>query len=148
MPQLPQLSRSVFRSTQLAPQATCPGCVQPVLHAPAEHICPLVQATPQAPQLLPSLIKLRHTPEQSVSPCWHTHAPPVQSCPDEQVMPQPPQLATFCVTSVQPLPQSIVLAAQAHVPLTQLCPAAQTWPHWPQFAGSVPRSTHPAPQVD
>ena len=72
-----------------------PHCVSPAAqlaaHFPCEHKRPLVQAIPQAPQLLPSDVVLAHRPAQAVSPAVQVQAPLVQLWPSAQTLPQLPQ---------------------------------------------------------
>jgi hypothetical protein len=75
---------------------------------PPEQVLQLPQTRPQAPQLLPSVLKARQTPLQQV---W----------PAAQALPQAPQLASSDVRFLQPLLQQVVPEAHPvpppHVPV-------------------------------
>ena len=75
---------------------------------------------PQAPQLLLSVRRSRHTPEQLVSPVPHDtrQALDEQTCPVGHTMPQTPQLLLSLVRSRHTPRQSVVPATQltVHVP--------------------------------
>jgi hypothetical protein len=71
----------------------------PPLHAPALHVCPLVQALPHVPQLAPSVIRLVQVPEQPVCPPLHAHMLPVQVWPAPQALPHMPQFAGSVLVS-------------------------------------------------
>ncbi len=73
--QLPQCATSVWRSTQLVPQAVSPV---PHVHVPAVHVDPVEHAVPHAPQCAGSDCMSTHVPPQSVRPGSHAHVPPVQ----------------------------------------------------------------------
>ena len=69
---MPQLAELVITSTQELPHCTRPGWHR-VEHTPFEQINPGTQATPHAPQFMPSLARLTQMPPQSVSPDMQTH---------------------------------------------------------------------------
>src|SRR5215218_4538964 len=90
LPQAPQLLELVWVSTHWALQQSCPGGhLTPPLpphffftHLPCLHVCPDLQALPQAPQLLGSLWVLVHWPlQQSCLLAGHLTPPQVHlSC--------------------------------------------------------------------
>jgi hypothetical protein len=92
---------------------------------------------PQAPQLLKSLCRSTHAPEQSVSPLGHPHVPPLQTWPVPQAWPQLPQLPASVWRSTHPLEQSVRPGAHcaAHAPAEHTSLVAHRWPHVPQFCG-------------
>lgn len=98
LPHEPQLCASLWRLTQLVPQATSP-LGQLSMHWPCEQTCPLGQAWPHEPQFEASVWRLTQVLPQIVSPAtWQEllHLPPlhVADPPDGavQVWPHAPQL--------------------------------------------------------
>ena len=65
-------------------------------HTPSIHVSGDVQLVPHAPQLLPSVCKFAHVPEQLLSKgSGHRHTPPLHVCGEVQIVPQVPQLRPF-----------------------------------------------------
>ena len=69
---------------------------------------------PHAPQLLLSLVRSRHTPEQLVRPVRHetVHTPAEQTVPDGHTFLHAPQLLTSVASSRQTPMQLVVPAPQ------------------------------------
>jgi hypothetical protein len=129
----------------------------PHLHTPLTQLSPVLQACPQLPQLLMSLLKLAQPVEQHVSPALHTtplhaHAPAEQCSGDWHCVVQLPQwlssletlahalLQHSCVSEQGPLAQAHPLALQ---PVSQqTLPAAQAAP-----PGALVQLHAPATQV-
>jgi hypothetical protein len=81
--------------------------VAPPLHLPALQVCPLPHAMPHAPQLVASVIRLLHVPEQSVWPLAQAHWPALQVCPLPHAMPHVPQLAASVIRLLHVPEQSV-----------------------------------------
>jgi hypothetical protein len=79
------------------------------MHLPAAHVVPAPHFTPQAPQLLVSVLTLVHDPAQEVRPVLQVarHIPAEQLCADVQVVPQAPQFLGSLVSSTQVPPQLV-----------------------------------------
>ncbi len=121
------------------------------MHAPLALQCdPAAQACPQVPQLLSSLLRVKHAPLQEVVPAAQervhalpTHAalpvaaPPVGPGHDLQTpppIPVPHSVAVWVVVtqpwlSQQPLAHVVPLHAE-HAPLWQTRPVPHAWPSW------------------
>jgi hypothetical protein len=123
-----------------------PVVVVPPIQAPAEQVCPAVQALPHAPQLAKLDCVSTHIPLHEVWPATEQlQAPALQVCPAPQVVPHMPQFWTSVVTLTQAFPQAVSPAAQvaAHAPRLQKGrSAAQAVAHVPQLVGSELVSTH------
>jgi hypothetical protein len=77
-----------------------------------------VQALPQEPQLVGSLLVSMQVPAHSVCPIGHAQTPFVQEVPPAQLLPQAPQLEFELFRSTQ-LPEQLV------------SPALHMTVHWP-----------------
>jgi hypothetical protein len=153
LPQSPQLSGSVCRSTQAVRvppppppvgQASGVGAEQPVLEgwqAPAWHCSPTAQTfvcvcrLPQPPQSNGLDFVSTHwvpppNPGQLVSPVRHPHWPALHTSVLLQACPHWPQSRRLVCRSTQlPPPQSVCPVPQpAHAPLVHVCPAVQSAP--------------------
>ena len=84
-------SRRLCEAVDVTPAASLERCGYP--QAPAVHSSPAAHAVPHAPQLLPSVCKSEHVPEQSVVFDGQMHAPPSQTAASGQVTPHSPQLS-------------------------------------------------------
>ena len=87
---------------------------------PPEQTVPAAQTRPQVPQLLLSVWRSRHTPEQLVVPAEHdtAHTPAEQTVPAPHARPQAPQLLLSLVRSRHTPEQLVVPVAHVtlHVP--------------------------------
>ncbi len=135
------------------PQSTCPeGHAQLALPpAPVVQSSPPRHATPHAPQLALSVVRLLHAPAHTVWPPGHEVAqlPATQICPAAQALPHAPQLSrSICVfaqyaadppsrpPSPPPPPHTVSVAPHvvAHAPAEHTWPDGHAVPHTPQFA--------------
>jgi hypothetical protein len=100
--QSPQLLLSLPGSMQDVPQIFL-GSKQSVLptHFPLLQTSVALQAVPQAPQLLASLLMFTHVPLQSVVPVAQPHFPAVQVWPVAHLVLQAPQLSLLLWRSTQ-----------------------------------------------
>jgi hypothetical protein len=101
------------------------------------------QTLPQVPQLLESVWRLTHAPEQSDSPDLHWHCEFTQSLVASQALLQEPQWLGFAATSSQPLPQSSVPLGQTQLPAHSV-PPVQTVVQLPQCWSSERVLKHPS----
>jgi hypothetical protein len=76
LPQVPQLSRSLPRSAQSAPQAVMLAPLQP--QAPLTHACPIGQVTPHSPQFCSSVASSTQVPSHVLCPAGQAHLPATQ----------------------------------------------------------------------
>ena len=86
-----------------------------------------MQAVPQPPQLVVSVIVSTQVPPHAVCPVGQVtelrHVPAMQVCPVVQVFPQVPQLAASVIVSTQVDPQRVWPVGQSgvtHMPPVQL----------------------------
>jgi hypothetical protein len=73
-------------------------------HDPDVHTSPVSHAVPQLPQLLPSVARVEHEPEQSTMPAAHPHTPVVQTALPPQLVPHRPQFSASLCRSVHVAP--------------------------------------------
>jgi hypothetical protein len=144
-PQLPQLSGSVLKSTQLLPHK-CSVPVQFIAHDPVVHTIVAPHACPHEPQFAGSACVFTHVPLQLVRLGAHRHAPVEQTCDAAHIVVQPPQCMTSVFVSTHAPLQNRSGVGQRHVPVEHVCPAAHALPHEPQFCMSLEVSTHVPPQ--
>jgi hypothetical protein len=87
-PQAPQFVR-LLRVSMQTPEQLVVGDAQVTAQRPPEHTCPPGHTVPQPPQLLLSVCRSRHEPEQLVCPVWHetTHIPLAQMNTEPQLSP-------------------------------------------------------------
>jgi hypothetical protein len=145
VPQAPQSSALVARSTHTGPHCVCP-VGQPAMQAPPTHCSPNRHRTPHAPQSAVSVCSFTHCAPQEDVPVPQTQPPSVQLAPVAHAVPQAPQLFGSVCSFTQAFLQSVKLAAQ----LVVQTPSEQTWsaahtnappspavPHPPQLVGSL-----------
>jgi hypothetical protein len=99
-PQAPQFCVLEVVSTHPVPLQNVPA-VQ--LHAPAEHVAPLPQATPHVPQLFGSDVRSRQIDPQLPCPAAQ-HAPAEHVVPAAQTRPHAPQLSGSDARTTQAAP--------------------------------------------
>jgi hypothetical protein len=140
--QLPQLLKSVIRSTHVPLQFVIP-LGQP--QVPPEHVPALGHAWPQAPQLLAFVWVLTQAPlHTSGAAPGHAHWPPTQLPPVGQLCPHVPQSVALVVRLTQaPLQTSGASPGQVHCEPVQVAFVGQACPQVPQLPLSMVVSTQP-----
>jgi hypothetical protein len=63
------------------------------MHVPETHVCIVVHAVPQPPQLLTSVLVSTQIPLQSVVLVGHAHEPELHTSAPRQISAQKPQLS-------------------------------------------------------
>jgi hypothetical protein len=101
------------------------------------QLWPGLHAVPQLPQFAALVLRLAHTPAQSVVPAGQAHAPLSQMSAPPQTSAQKPQLFLSVRRSTQASPH---LASPdphviEHVPELHTCPPMHMLPHAPQLPG-------------
>ncbi len=117
--------------TQAPPHDVCPVGQRHVL---VWQVWPPVQATPQPPQLAPSVARLTQRPLHTVWPVGHAQRPPVQKPPVAHTVPQPPQLDASPAVTTQRPPHSVCAGRHAHAPTAHTWPVAHALLQRPQCA--------------
>jgi hypothetical protein len=157
MPHPPQLFRSVLKLKH--PIVGVVHLLNPVLHENVQLLAEqagvalesvVVQARPQAPQLLRSFVSFTHAPplafEQNVSPAvvHESQLPLSQPNPVAQRVPHPPQLLVSVCAFTQAVGaaagQAVKPVAHPHTPALQVSGVEQVLAQAPQLALSVCRS--------
>jgi hypothetical protein len=143
-PHEPQLSGSVWKSTQAPLQSVIPLGQE---HVPLTHVPFVPQLCPHVAQLFGSVIKLTQPPLHSVIPAGQLdmHWPDEQTSPDGHALPQAPQFCGLLMTSTHWPEHSVIPDGHevvSHLPLTHDWPLAQTVPHEPQCWGLSAVDTH------
>jgi hypothetical protein len=151
LPHLPQLRLSDWVLVQPEPHWVLPPG-QELLQLPLRQASPLLQASPQLPQLAGSfcvLVQIAAPP--SAPPHWvwlvgqeEAHLLLLQTWPVAQSLPQPPQFWLSEEVSVQLSLQAVWPVGQTswQLPCEQLFPPEQTVPQLPQFSLSEAVSVH------
>ena len=114
MPQPPQLASSLRVSTHTPPHEVSGAMQRVSMQRALEQVSPALQALPQAPQLLVSLVRSRQPIPQSVVGGVHgeKHVPKPHSSPEPQRRPHAPQLFGSTRKSVHPPSQATSGAEQ------------------------------------
>lgn len=113
---LPQPSTSVWVLRQVPEQLVRP-LPQIMPQLPPAHSSPVPQARPQLPQLEVSLVRLTHTPPQTVCPAGQAQLPLWHVRPPMHTVPQAPQLLLSLPLMIRQVPLQLVWpAGQAQTP--------------------------------
>jgi hypothetical protein len=146
---LQQTPLEQFPLAQVVPVAqAAPFPLSEETHAPDEHVWPLGQAMPQAPQLLGLVDVLTQAEPHTVEPVGQLHCPDVHMPPDLQATPQAPQLLGSLVVLTH-VPLQLICPPEhweIHVPDEHVWPLGHAVPQAPQLFGSVWVLMHVPPQ--